>query len=94
MYIQLLDKPQILPEVTQPQQGILQQTQEIPQPPQGVSQPQQGILQLAQEIPQPSQEVSQLPRAQGLPQPISREYTAMTTEEGILFTYVLVHSSI
>ena len=81
MYIQLLDKPQILPEVTQPQQGILQQTQEIPQPPQGVSQPQQGILQQTQEIPQPPQGVPQPP--QGLLQPISREYTAMTTEEGI-----------
>ena len=68
--------------MTQPQQGMPQLAQEIPQPPQGVSQPQQGMLQQTQEIPQPPQGVSQPP--QGSLQPISREYAAMTTEEGIL----------
>ena len=38
-----LDKPQILSEVSQPQQGTLQLAQEIPQLPQGVSQPPQGL---------------------------------------------------
>ena len=43
--MQFLGKPQLLQGVFQPQQGILQLTQETPQLPQGVSQPSQELPQ-------------------------------------------------